>query len=217
MRPSVRAGARAIAPLAIAVAILGVVFGYLAARAGFSVLAAAGMSATTFAGSAQFAAVAIVAAGGTVASAVAAAALLNSRYLLLGITAAPSMRGAWWKRLALAQLVVDETWGIAHTANGRFDADRLVGAGAVLFVAHVGSTAIGAAMSRGIADPARFGLDGAFPALFVILIAPHLAGKPAEAAAAMGAAIALLLTPFVAPGIPILAAAAASLVGLWHR
>lgn len=214
MSPSFRSGAQAIAPLAIAVAILGLVFGYQAARAGFSVLAAATMSATTFAGSAQFAAVAIVAAGGTVASALAAAVLLNSRYLLLGFTVAPAMRGPWWKRLAMAQLVVDETWGIAHSAEGRFDAERLLGAGAVLFVAHVGSTAIGAALSRGVTDPARFGLDAAFPALFVILIAPHLTSTAARGVAAAGATIALLLTPFAPAGVPILAAAAASLIGL---
>src|ERR1051325_401366 len=170
---SIRVGAQAVAPLAAAIAMLGMVFGYEARRAGFSAAAAVCMSATTFAGSAQFAAVAVVAAGGTLASAVIAAALLNSRYLLLGITVAPALKGRWWTRLLLAQLIVDETWGVAYAADGRFDEQRLLGAGMLLFVAHVGSTLVGTIASSRIADSSAFGLDAAFPALFLVLIAPH--------------------------------------------
>jgi len=54
-------------------------FGVLARTAHFDVLAAVVMSATTFAGSAQIAAVSVLGAGGGIAAAVVAALLLNVR------------------------------------------------------------------------------------------------------------------------------------------
>ena len=51
------------------------------------------MSALLFAGSAQFAATAVLAAGGGAAAAIAAGILLNLRYVPMGIALAPSLRG----------------------------------------------------------------------------------------------------------------------------
>lgn len=212
-----QAGSRAVAPLALAVGVLGILFGYLATAAGLTPAAAILMSATTFAGSAQFAAIAILGAGGTVVAAVAAATLLNARYLVLGLSVAPAIKGCWPKRLLLAQLVVDETWAIAYTGGGRFNGARLFGAGSVLFLVHVGSTAIGTVSGNLFTDAAAFGLDAAFPALFVVLLWPHLMARSAVIAAAAGATIALGLTPFTPPGVPILGAAAACLLGLRLR
>src|SRR5690606_4217616 len=85
-----RAGVRAGLPLAVAVAAMGISFGPVAQAAGLSPVAAIAMSATVFAASAQFAAIAILAAGGGVAAAVAAVALMNSRFLTMGAAVAPS-------------------------------------------------------------------------------------------------------------------------------
>ena len=73
-----RDGARAIAPIGIAAVAFGISFGLLARAAGFGVSAPIAMSLTTFAGSAQFAAVSILERGGGVAAAVVAAILLNA-------------------------------------------------------------------------------------------------------------------------------------------
>jgi len=70
-------------------------------------------SATTFAGSAQFAAVSVLGAGGSVVAAVLAAGLLNARYAPMSIAAAGVFRGRWWRRLLEAQLLVDESWALA--------------------------------------------------------------------------------------------------------
>src|ERR671925_7944 len=83
-------GARVIAPIAIAAAAFGATFGVLAQEAGMQALAALTMSATTFAGSAQFAAASVLGAGGGVAAAVASAALLNARYAPISISVAPA-------------------------------------------------------------------------------------------------------------------------------
>ena len=80
-------------PYAIAGGVLALSFGVLAREVGFSALGAIVMSAIVFAGSAQFAAISIVAAGGGLGAAVGAAALMNSRFLPMGIALAPSLRG----------------------------------------------------------------------------------------------------------------------------
>src|SRR3954468_19824091 len=99
-RRSFRDGVRAGVPFAAAGFLLSLSFGVLARDAGFSSIAAIVMSAIVFAGSADFAAVWIVAAGGGVASAVGAAALMNSRFLPMGIALGPSLPGSAAKRAA---------------------------------------------------------------------------------------------------------------------
>lgn len=213
-RGGYRRGARAVAPLSVAIVGFGISFGLLARTAGMGTIAPIVMSATTFAGSAQFAAVSIFGAGGGVAAAVTAAVLLNARYGPIGISVAPEFRGGPLRRLFHAQLVVDESWAVANVGEGRFDYHTLIGAGVLLWFAWVGGTAIGALGGNVLGDPARFGLDAAFPALFLALLVPQIRERRALAAAALGAAVALALTPFTAPGIPIIAASVACLLGL---
>jgi predicted branched-subunit amino acid permease len=81
------------------------------ARAGFSVLATLVFSATTFAGSAQFAAVSVLSGGGTLVAAVVAALLLNARNAPIGASVAPWLHCPWWRRLLVGQLTVDESPG----------------------------------------------------------------------------------------------------------
>jgi 4-azaleucine resistance transporter AzlC len=212
--PDLRTGMRAAAPLAVAVLGFGVSFGVLARASDWGVLAPTVMSLTTFGGSAQFAAVSVTDAGGGVAAALAAAVLLNSRYIPLGISVSPALRGGLPRRLLEAQLVVDESWAIAHRGGGRFDRRLLVGAGLLLYAAWVGGTVIGVLGGDAFGDPAKFGLDAAFPALFLGLLVRQVDSRRAVAAALLGAAIALVLVPLTPPGVPIVAASAACLLGL---
>src|SRR6266540_1636404 len=82
-----------VAPLAAVVGAFGVSFGILARAAGFGVAAPIVMSATVFAGSAQFAVVSVMGTGGSVAAAIASAILLNSRYFPIGLSVASSLPG----------------------------------------------------------------------------------------------------------------------------
>jgi branched chain amino acid efflux pump len=212
---SLARGARKVAPYSIAVLGFGISFGVLA-RPSMGQVAPLVMSATTFAGSAQFAAASILGAGGTLAAAVIAAILLNARYGPIGVSVAPSLAGPWWSRFLRAQLVVDETWALSADGRGRHDPGIIVGAGLVLYSAWVGGTAVGVLFGDLIGDPARLGLDAAFPALFLALLVPNLVRREAQLAAALGAGIALILTPFAPAGVPIIAASLACLVG-WRR
>lgn len=211
-----RHGARRIAPIAAAVAAFGASFAVLARTADFDGVAAVVMSATTFAGSSQFAAASILAAGGGVASAVVAAALLNARYAPVSITVAREFRGGPVRRLLEAQLIVDESWALSRRRDGSHDRRLLLGAGLVLYLSWVGGTALGAVAGDALGDPDRYGLDAAFPALFLALLVPQVHTRHALAAALGGAAIAFVLIPFVPAGVPIVAATAACLVG-WTR
>lgn len=189
-------------------------FGVLAQAAGFGRVAAVVMSATTFAGSSQFAAVSILGGGGGAAAAVLAAVLLNSRYGPMGLAAAPALRGGAARRAAEAQLVVDEAWALAGRREGRFDRNVLIGAGLVLYAAWVGGTAVGVVAGDALGDPEALGLDAAFPALFLALLAGQICSRRALAAAIAGAGLALSLTPLAPAGVPVLAATAAALIGL---
>src|ERR687892_81984 len=216
-RAGIQRGARTALPFCVAVVGFGISFGLLARSAGLGPLEATIMSGTTFAGSAQFAAAGILAAGGTVVSAITAAILLNARYAAIGISVAPALGGSPLVRFLLAQLVVDESWAIAHLGEGRYDRGRLIGAGLVLYIAWGSSTAVGALGADVLGDPETLGLDAAFPALFLALLWPQLKAPRAAVAAALGGLIALVLIPFAPPGVPIIAAAAASLMGLVER
>ena len=211
---SVGAGARAVAPLALAIGAFGITFGVLAREAGFGPVSAVVFSATTFAGSAQFAATSLVSAGGTLAAAIGAAVLLNVRYVPIGLSVAPALHGPAWRRALRAQLIVDESWAIGHLGGGRYDPARILGAGLVLWSTWVVSTGVGALAGDLIGDPERLGLDAAFPALFLALLAGQIHDRRGLVAAVLGAAIALVFVPFVPLGIPIVAAAAACLIGL---
>jgi 4-azaleucine resistance transporter AzlC len=207
-------GMRVMLPLLPAIVAFGASFGVLATAAGVDALAAVVMSATTFAGSAQFAVVSVLGAGGTAAAAIGAAVLLNARYAPMSLAASGAFRGGPVRRLLEAQLLVDESWALSSREGG-FDRKVLVGAGALLYVAWNAGTAIGVAAGDSLADPATLGLDAAFPALFLALLVPLARrGSTAVTAALLGAAIALVLTPLAPAGVPVIAATAACMVGL---
>jgi 4-azaleucine resistance transporter AzlC len=211
-----RKGFRIVVPLLPAAFALGASFGVLARASHFGAAAAVVMSATTFAGSAQVASVSVLGAGGGIAAAVVAALLLNVRYAPIGITIAHAFRGGTPRRLAEAQLVVDESWALAGGGTPRFERAVMLGVGIGIWFAWVGGTAVGALLGGVVHDPSAFGLDGAFAALFLALLLAQLSSRRAVAAAVGGAAIAALLTPFTPPGVPIIAATAAVVFG-WRR
>jgi predicted branched-subunit amino acid permease len=172
------------------------------------------MSALVFAGSAQFAAIAILGAGGGVVAAVLAGALLNLRYLAVGAAVAPVLPGGPLRRLLLGQLVVDESYvlGVAAGKDGRPDARTVLITGALLYGCWVLGTTAGVLLGPVFGEPKRFGLDAAFPALFVALLWPMLTNRRAIRAAVAGGAAGLVLAPFTPPGVPLAVAAAVGLL-----
>src|SRR5918911_3468556 len=203
MTTPLRDGARRAVPIAIAVFPFGVSFGLLARSVGMGRVAPIVMSATTFAGSAQFAVASILDAGGTAAAAILAAVLLNVRYAPISISVGHLFGGAAPKRLVQSQLIVDESWALASRGRGRFDCNVLLGAEMLLYPCWVAGTALGVLGAGVLGNPARLGLDAAFPALFLALLVPQLRGPRALTAALLGAALAFVLVPFAPQGLPV--------------
>ena len=216
-RTTFAAGARTSVAVAVAVGLVGVSFGAVSQQAGFSFGAAVVMSLLVFSGSAQLTAVAILAAGGSAGTAIVAAALMNARYLPMGVALAPSLPGGPLRRTLQSLTIVDAAWVLAAREDGRFDRWLLFGSSAVQYVLWVAGTAIGAAAGQGIADPHALGLDAAYPAFFLALLIGELGRPSAKAAAVAGAVVALALVPVVPAGVPVLAASVAALAGLRGR
>jgi 4-azaleucine resistance transporter AzlC len=211
-----RDGAKRIAPFSVAAFAFALSFGVLAPTAGMGSLEAIVMSATTFAGSAQFAAASILGVGGGIASAIVAATLLNTRYAPISVSVAPIFVGGPLRRLLESQLIVDESWALSKRPDGRYDRRLLVGGGLLLYVCWVGGTAVGVLAGDALGDPNALGLDAAFPALFLALLVTQVHSRRALAAAVLGGLIALVLLPVTPAGVPIVAASAACLLG-WKQ
>ncbi len=205
-------GFRAAVPYAIAGFVISMSFGVLATDAGFSGLAAIVMSAIVFAGSAQFTALSVIAAGGSVGAAVVGAALMNSRFLPMGIALAPSLPGPAAVRAAQGQAVVDSSWAMALRGDGTFDRWYLFGGTAVQYLTWFTGTVAG--VLAGGVDVQSLGLDAMFPTFFLALLIAELRSGRAQGAAALGALLALALVPVAPAGVPILVASLASLIGL---
>lgn len=208
-----RAGVRAGTPYAVAAGLLAVSFGVVAEPV-MGPVAPVVMSIAVFAGSAQFAALAVLGGGGGAVAAVLAGVLLNARYGPMGVALAPSLRGGPLRRGAIGQAMVDQSWALASRRDGRFDPAFMVGATLPAYPLWVVGTAVGVFAGDVIGDPDRLGLDVVFPAFFLALLLAELRSERARPAAAAGAAIALLLLPVAPPGIPILAAGVGALLGL---
>jgi predicted branched-subunit amino acid permease len=203
---------RRAATVSLAVGVFGLSFGVLAAEQGLPIAKAAALSLLVFSGGSQFAAVGLVAENEV--TAVVAGLLLASRLTAFGVLAAPFVAGPWWRRAVGSHLIVDETVLLAlehdDPARARY---AFWFCGLVLFTSWNAVTVIGAAVGDVLGDPTTIGLDGAFPAVFVALLAPRLRDAGARRVALTGAAIAIALTPFVPAGVPVLAATAAVAVG----
>src|SRR3712207_7426241 len=79
------AGVRAGLPFALVVLVVAISFGALARSLGWGVLAPIVFSVVTFSVAAQFAVAAVLGASGGVSTAIAAAVLLNARFLPMGM------------------------------------------------------------------------------------------------------------------------------------
>jgi 4-azaleucine resistance transporter AzlC len=176
------------------------------------------MSIVVFSGSAQLGALAVLLAGGSTVAAIAAGVLLNARYLAMGLALAPSLQGRALSRAAFAMPMVDASWAAASRGDGTFDPWYLVGVSVPQYVGWVLGTVVGVLVGSHLGNPTALGLDALFPAFFIALLFEEArVGRRRIVAAGGGAGVALVLTPVVPAGLPILAAAAAAVAAARRR
>jgi 4-azaleucine resistance transporter AzlC len=170
------------------------------------------MSIVVFSGAAQLGSLAILTAGGSVGAAIAAGILLNARYLAMGLALAPSLGGRPLSRTAFGMATVDASWAAASTGDGRFDPWYMVGVTVPQYIGWVLGTVVGVLVGSSLGNPETLGLDALFPAFFVALLYEEARRRRKLVAAGGGAGIALVLTPIMPPGLPILVASLAAVV-----
>jgi len=198
----------------IATGAYGVSFGALSVASGLDVAQTCVLSLLLFSGGSQFAVVGVAASGGGGVSAVATAALLGVRNGLYGLQLAPVLGVRGVRRVAAAQLTIDESTAVG-TAQLAAHPDRPELArlgfwvtGVAVFVGWNAMTLLGAVVGDALGDPRRYGLDAAAAAAFLALLWPRLRDAGTRRVALAAALVALAAVPLTPAGVPVLAAAA---------
>ncbi|WP_151523773.1 AzlC family ABC transporter permease [Serinicoccus kebangsaanensis] len=212
--PAVRAGLS----IAVATGAYGVSFGALGTASGLGVLEVCALSLLTFSGGSQFAFIGVLGGGGSAASAAGASTLLGLRNGVYAMQMNALLRPRGWRRLAAAQVTIDESTATALAQEDpRERARGFWTAGVGIFLLWNLMTLVGALAGDALGDPRRWGLDGAAVAAFCGLLWPRLRGREPWSIAAVCAVVTVACIPLVPPGIPILVAAAvAAAIGGWQ-
>lgn len=198
--PGVRDGLAASLALVPSVFVYGTVFGGLAVQAGLRVVEVWGMSVLVFAGAAQFVAVPMIAAGASPLAIVVTTYVVNMRHYLMAATLAPSFRTFPRGWLALvAHVLNDESFAVAVARQHPPDPWVYIGSALAVSGSFLAGVLVGTQLGGLVADPARWGLDFAFPAVFLALVAVQLRRR-AEWVIALGSGALALAIALVLPG-----------------
>ena len=178
--------------------VYGSVFGGLAVQAGLRPVEIWAMSVLVFAGASQFVAVPMIAAGASPLAVIVTTYVVNMRHYLMAATLAPSFRAFPRPWLALvAHVINDESFAVAVARDRPPLAFVYLGSAVVIAGAFIGGVVVGTELGGLVERPARYGLDFAFPAVFLSLVAVQLRRRAdwlvAAAAAALAVAISLWL------------------------
>lgn len=169
----VRRGLGATAPLAVSVAVYGMVFGVLARQAGLSIIETSLMNLVVFAGAAQMATMDFWAYPLPLATIVITVLLVNLRLIMLSAAMRPWLRHVP-NRIVYPTLhfLSDESWAVALTRyrDGERDAGVVLGCNLAIVFAWFPSAAVGHVVGSQIGDPATLGLDFAFTAVFAAML-----------------------------------------------
>lgn len=174
------AGLRRGMPVGVSVLAYGLVFGVLSRQAGLSLGEAVLMSGVVCAGSSQFVALEMWTTPLPTPAIVVTTLVVNLRHLLMGAALRPWFAGVPpLAAYGTVHVMNDESWALTmgEFATGRRDGAFLLGSGIATGVAWVIATAVGQLLGTSFPDPARWGLDFAFTAVFVALLAGMWKGR----------------------------------------
>ncbi|MGA1705782.1 MAG: AzlC family ABC transporter permease, partial [Candidatus Nanopelagicaceae bacterium] len=198
----------------------GAAFGAASISAGLDLWQTIALSSLLFSGASQFALIGVIGSGGTALSAIVAGTLLGIRNGFYALRMAPLLELRGVKRLIAAHITIDEATAVALSQDQR-DLDSVrkgfwfTGIGVYLFWNLF--TILGALSASLLEDPARWGLDSAVPAAFLALLWPQLTSIRLRLIALIAMAMALLLSPLLAPGLPIISVVLIALIAGWRK
>jgi predicted branched-subunit amino acid permease len=215
VQPTEKTAVRSALSVAVAVSAYGFSFGALAVAAGLDVWQACVLSLLMFTGGSQFALIGLIASGGLAAAptAIVASALLGARNTLYAIRMSPIIGPGFFKRTAAGWVTIDESTAVA-TVQPDLRSQRLgfwvTGLG--IFVGWNLTTLAGALLGNLLGDVRQYGLDAAAAAAFLGLVWPRLKQLQPVVVAVAAAVVAVVATPWLPPGLPIIAAAVVAVV-----
>jgi predicted branched-subunit amino acid permease len=200
------------------VGLYGTAFGAASIAAGFSVLQTCLLSLLAFSGASQFAVVGVMGAGGTAIAGIATASLLGVRNMLYALRMAPLLRVSGFKKVIAAQVTIDESTGVALSqeklgTEAMKQGFWLTGFGVYIFWNIF--TLLGALGAKAMGDPSAWGLDAAVPAAFLGLVWPRLTNKLERALAVCALVLAVLLSPVLSAGLPIISTVVLAVIFGW--
>ncbi|RZT28166.1 4-azaleucine resistance transporter AzlC [Kribbella sp. VKM Ac-2569] len=203
--------ARDIGLVCLADSVVGLSYGAISVGGGLPLWVPILLSIVVFAGASQFLFVGIVAAGGSPIAAMAAGLLVNTRHIAFGL-AVSDVIGSGWRRWPGSHLMTDENVAFAMGQDELKQRRAAYWAGGIgIFVCWNIGVVIGGLAGSVITDTDVFGLDAAFPAVLLALVLPALRDRSTRTAALAGVVIALIATPFLPAGLPVLLALAGML------
>ncbi len=211
-------GAAASIPITLSVFAVGMVLGVLAAETGLTFVETFLFSALVFAGSAQFIALELWGTPLAIGVIVFTTLIVNLRHMLMGAAITPAISN-WPKRYSLVSLLflADEIWAVALTRGQRTELRPSFYFGLALpfYLAWIASTLTGHAIGRVIGDPAQFGADFAFTAVFLALLTGLWSGRTSVLPWLTAALAALLIdTTWHGPWPILIGALSGTLVGV---
>ena len=215
-----RQGAMGIVPLLPGIFAFGLGFGTLAAAKGFTLLETFLMSATVFAGMAQYIVLQSWPDQLTLTAVVGAgliSAMVCSRFLLIGASMRPWFGSYPARKVYPAlYLLTDTNWilSMRYRAEGGRDPGYYIGSGMMIWFTWVLAAAPGYWLGASLGNPRTAGLDMVMPVFFSAMAVPLWRGPRRGIAWAVGGATALAVDHLVGGYWYVLAGAlAGSVVG----
>lgn len=195
-------------PVCMGVVPFALVLGAAAAEKGLGALELPFLTGLNFAGGSEFAAIQIWTSPPRVLLITLMTFLVNSRHLIMGATLAPFLESyPKWKVLPALFFLCDESWALSYEdARHRLDLGMhkafslpfYFGVGLCLYVMWVSCTTLGAIFGPIFGDVRVYGVDMAFPAVFLVLLKGQWQGFKAAmpwVVSLVAAAVASRFTP----------------------
>jgi 4-azaleucine resistance transporter AzlC len=187
-------------PMFLAYVPIAMLWGTLAAAKGFSVLEALLMSALLYAGASQFVAIEMWVDPLPIFLMIFTIFIINVRHMLYAASISRHMGGieSKWHPF-LMYVLTDEAWALLErkALTHPLTLGYYVGVAAPLWPTWFISSAVGAFIGRKLPDPALIGLDFAFAAMFIAILAGFWKGQRTGAVLIVSALVAVLAKTYI--------------------
>ncbi len=187
-------------PMFLAYAPIAALWGTLAAAKGFSPLEAMLMSFCVYAGASQFVAIEMWGAAQSILLLVFTIFIINVRHVLYAASISRHMGGIAKRWHApLMYVLTDEAWALLErkALTQPLTLGYYVGVAVPLWPTWFLSSAIGAFIGKQLPDPALIGLDFAFAAMFIAILAGFWKGPRTGAVIIASAVVAVLAKTYL--------------------